>query len=364
MLVCMKLIRTSKSYLCACVIAMLVITPSRAESSLPLRLSLEVNSQGEFEIAQSSDSAKLLEQGTLELSANRYDEAIKIYNDVLKDSSDSKVTIQAYLQRSRAYVLATVYGSTEFNDYGKTIDMAITDCSRVISLEPSNPAGYYCRGFAYSYKGRRQEAFRDFDLAIKIAPNDYQAYYERGYAYYRADDDRQATRDLSKAIDLAPNFAYAYFIRGGIYKRSDPQKAEKDYNRAIEIGAEYVRYYEARGDVRLDLRNYQGAVMDYTKVIQLEPTGNSYDDRGVALAALGRYREAIADYTQAIKLVPRHFTAHYHRGLARAEIGDKKGAMSDLQTAERTYREGMGEGNLKQPPYQQVLRAIEQLKSR
>ncbi|WP_083862889.1 tetratricopeptide repeat protein [Calothrix sp. PCC 7507] len=111
----------------------------------------------------------------------------------------------------------------------------------------------------------------------------------------------------------------------------------------------------------MTLRNYQGAIADYTKVIQLSPSANAYSDRGFALAALSKYREAIADYDRAISLVPKHYTAHYGRGLARVNLGDKKGALSDLQRAESNYREGMGEGNLDQPLYQQIIRAIEQL---
>ena len=41
------------------------------------------------------------------------------------------------------------------------------------------------------------------------------------------------------------------------------------------------------------------------------------------------FQGAIEDYNQAIKIKPDYAEAYYNRGLARSELGDKKGAIED-----------------------------------
>jgi len=359
----MKARKISGLCLCACLVAISMGLQERASG-----LYFVGNTEPcVIEIAQGSDVASLLEQGNSQFDTGDYGDAIQSYTDALEVSqSNAQITVQALLCRSRAYVFATVFGSPGYDNYDEAMAAAIADCSRVISLEPVNPAGYYCRGFAHFYEGSRQEAFTDFDRAIELAPNNSQAYYLRGYVYYLSNNNGMAIRDFSRVIELAPDFTSAYFFRGVIYQDLQPQDAIEDFNQAITLEPTNFRYYQARGNVRSSLGDYQGAVEDFTKVIELAPSGNAYaySERGLSLAALGRYREAIADYDQAINLVPRYIMAHYGRGLARAELGDAEGALSDLQAVERYYREDMGEGNLDQPLYQQILQAIERLRQR
>lgn len=313
---------------------------------------------------RSASSASALQKGNRLSNAGRYGEAIQAYTIAVEQSGSHAQQIQARLARSRAYVLATVYGSPGYDNYDQAVGAAIADCSRVIGLQPNNPAGYSCRGFAYSYIFSYKEAFADFNRAIELAPNDPNLYFERGHTYDRNDQTDRAIADFSQAIKLNPQFADAYYFRGLNYtykKPVDTLGANLDFSQAIKLDPTQVRYYEARGRLRNDFKDYQGAIADYTKVIQRVPSANAYSDRGFAFAALGKNDEAMTDYNQAISLTPQHMRAYYGRGLVRAKRGDKKGAMSDLQRAQRNYQEVMGKGNFDKPEYQQILKAIEQL---
>lgn len=55
--------------------------------------------------------------------------------------------------------------------------------------------------------------------------------------------------------------------------------------------------------------------------------------RGVAKAALGDKRGAIADFNQAIAINPKLAPAYYSRGLAKWDLNDKAGACADFKTA-------------------------------
>jgi tetratricopeptide (TPR) repeat protein len=51
-------------------------------------------------------------------------------------------------------------------------------------------------------------------------------------------------------------------------------------------------------------------------------------------------QRALADYNQAISLDPKYALAYYNRGILKAtKLNDRQGAISDLRTAARIFRE-------------------------
>jgi tetratricopeptide (TPR) repeat protein len=55
-----------------------------------------------------------------------------------------------------------------------------------------------------------------------------------------------------------------------------------------------------------------------------------YNHRGVAKFELGDKRGAILDYNRAITIDPQDAFAYYNRGVAKFELGDNQGAISDF----------------------------------
>ena len=56
----------------------------------------------------------------------------------------------------------------------------------------------------------------------------------------------------------------------------------------------------------------------------------AYNNRGLAKYELGDKKGAIADYNEAIRINPNFAKAYYNRGTAKYELGDKKGAIADF----------------------------------
>jgi tetratricopeptide (TPR) repeat protein len=66
----------------------------------------------------------------------------------------------------------------------------------------------------------------------------------------------------------------------------------------------------ARGNFYYQLGQYQRAIADYTKAIQLDPDyAKAYHNRGAAYSGLSQYQNAINEYTKAIQLDPTHAKA-------------------------------------------------------
>jgi len=68
--------------------------------------------------------------------------------------------------------------------------------------------------------------------------------------------------------------------------------------------------YIKKGITKYNLQDYRGAIVDYTKAIELYPDyAMAYCGRGLAKYNLQDYRGAIADYTKAIELDPDYAIA-------------------------------------------------------
>ena len=90
-----------------------------------------------------------------------------------------------------------------------------------------------------------------------------------------------------------------------------------------------------RADIRLRMKDYQGAVTDSEKAIILDPAQPvAHLNRGAAMVGLRRYPEAIAALDQAIalKIEPLQI-AYFNRALAKEALGDVPGAYHDYKSA-------------------------------
>lgn len=102
---------------------------------------------------------------------------------------------------------------------------------------------------------------------------------------------------LQKTKDLEP--AYAAYDEGReLLSKGEQKKALSLANEALQVLPQEAHFHALHGDVRLTERNYQSAVQDYTRALERR------DD---------------------------FFYYYLQRGLAKKELGDRSGAVSDLE---------------------------------
>ena len=150
-----------------------------------------------------------------------------------------------------------------------------------------------------------------------------------------------AMKGFDTAIRLAPDFADAYIKRGDVRKEMrDFEGAIKDYDIVIRLGADYAFVYASRAGAKSDLGNNKGAIEDYNKAIQLKPEdvilATIYVNRGSAKSDLGDKKDAIEDYNKAIRLKPEDYilaVAYINRADTKSDLGGNKGAIEDCNTA-------------------------------
>jgi len=88
----------------------------------------------------------------------------------------------------------------------------------------------------------------------------------------------------------------------------------------------------AEGHSKLKGHDYKGAIEEFTKAIEMNPTSApAYHNRGYAKKLMGAYTDAIEDYTKAIELEPNDGGHFAGRGGAYGLAGDKEKACADLR---------------------------------
>jgi tetratricopeptide (TPR) repeat protein len=118
-----------------------------------------------------------------------------------------------------------------------------------------------------------------------------------------------------------------------------------------------ARDFKHRGDTKFAREDMQGALVDYTNAITLDPTYvAAYNERGRVRWKLQDYQGALADFTQAISLNPTYVVVYYNRGLLHAKLGNRQAALADLQHAAALYQQ---QGNT--ADYQETLEHIQEL---
>lgn len=146
---------------------------------------------------------------------------------------------------------------------------------------------------------------------------------------------RDAPTFWSYEIRLYPDVSSAYYSRGlAYYKLSNYQMALEDLNKTIEIDPQYMNVYYDRGVVYQDIGNYREAMNDYNKAIEHDPQfAKAYNNRGNIFLQLGDYPHALEDFNQAIKLNADIPDYYYNRGVTLRNLGNYEQALKDYSRA-------------------------------
>ncbi len=171
-------------------------------------------------------------------------------------------------------------------------------------------------------------------MTISISYGEPNLCYE--YLQQKRYDDsiRECTREINGEIRMQ-NTAISYFNRGLAYQSKEQyDQAIADYTKAIELDPKYARPYNNRGLAYKNKGQYDQAIADFTKAIELDPKYTyAYYNRGNAYQSKGQYDQAIADFTKAIELDPKFTNAYYNRGFAYKNKGQYDQAIADYSKA-------------------------------
>lgn len=206
------------------------------------------------------------------------------------------------------------------------MESAIADLNAAIDENASSDT-YTLRGEAYMQMGDYQKALDDFDSALQIDGMNAVAFYDRSLLNTRLENYDAALTDINNALAAQS------------MKPSDVLNLRN--------------LYAKRGQLNLWLKNWQGAVADYTNSLaraEGSVSANVYAERAEAYTALGEYDSAINDYTSAVRVISEQIQAaptqeeresqsssamsYFEKSAAlNLNMGNTDGAKNDLESA-------------------------------
>ncbi len=239
----------------------------------------------------------LLTLGQIAYFRGEYERAITALNEALA------IDLGAQAQALEVYLAYYYRGSSHLTL--EHYEEALADLDRAIEMNPSHSLSYYARGYAHIGFGEYALAVQDFSAAIERDPSQPMFYLDRGWSYSQMGENRAALDDWNKALELDPNYALAYNNRAYITAQmnGDLVQALADVNRALELDSQNGNFYDTRGYVYYKMGNYEAALMDFNKALDMGEDF-AYYGLGLVYEARGERARAIDAYTRFLALYP------------------------------------------------------------
>jgi len=136
--------------------------------------------------------------------------------------------------------------------------------------------------------------------------NEADIYYKKGLAKAAKEDSDGAITEYTKAIEIYPMYFDAYLARANAKNLSDPDGAIADYSKAIEINPKSSDAYGGRAFAKVNgvkgTYDYIGAIEDCSKSIEINPIeADCYYIRARSRLEIKDYDRALVDYKKAIE---------------------------------------------------------------
>jgi len=170
---------------------------------------------------------------------------------------------------------------------------------------------------------------------IKTNPKEAENYYSLAIAFQNKKDYEHAITALD--VYLSSNITNNAYAADGYSGRADAKYFLKqydgaiaDYTEAINRVPSFGRYY-FRGRAYTFSKKFDLAAADFTRAISLKPDYSSaYFERGYAYMELKDYPKSEADFTKVISLDPANVEAYYNRGTLYYRTKEYAKSIADL----------------------------------
>ncbi|MCK4534471.1 MAG: tetratricopeptide repeat protein, partial [Syntrophobacterales bacterium] len=233
----------------------------------------------------------------------RYDEAIRCHNRVLRADPDS--------------VMANYNMGVTLEKRGDT-DGAVRHYMKALSIDPDYASAHYFLANILRRQGDLEGAVRHYSEVLRINPENARAHSNMGVVLFSMGDSRGAFKHLNEAVRIAPENSDVCNNLGGVLElRGDLEGAARRYTEALVIKPDNTDAYVNLSRVLGRVGDSAVTVRCYREVLRSDP-GNidAHVDLGIALSRMGNMEDAVEHFSEAVRINPEDAGTRYNLGLA------------------------------------------------
>jgi tetratricopeptide (TPR) repeat protein len=228
--------------------------------------------------------------------------------------------------------LAAAYnnlGMLYFNeqDYANAADTL----SHGLKLHAGMPTASAMLGMSYYQLGNYEKAEPLVRTAVKQNPNDNQTEMVLANLYIKSKKYGEATETLKHFLDRNPKDQEAWYMLGKTYL----QMSQDSLAKINEIDPNSVVAHEITGEIDESMHNYDSALVEYKKAIDMAPDRpGTHMHMANAYWLIGKWGSAQTEFKAELAVDPNNCTAHWKLANAILEANDSNDdALAQLNQA-------------------------------
>jgi tetratricopeptide (TPR) repeat protein len=222
----------------------------------------------------------------------------------------------------------------------KKFDSSLADVNKAIEIDKTYPAAYTLRAALSLQNKKASMAIADLDRAIDLDSNNSITYLYRAMTKFTISDLKGAVADLKSAINIRENNGESTQIYRSYLSLLTQSQTGSIPNSLPNEQSDSVEFYLARANQKKSKGDLQGALADYDKAVDIQPTALVLISRAIFKEKeLKDIAGAEADLSRAIELRADEPYYYLLRVNVRKTNNNRKGAIADLEQAAKIYKQ-------------------------
>lgn len=211
--------------------------------------------------------------------------------------------------------------------------------------------------FHSKYERYRQKALDKKDLGtiskcIDVFPNDVELLFARAKIRIDAGEHRKSVKDLFRCVKetngthkeaIETMTSVLFTIGTSLDGEEGIQEAIVYYSESLKWRSDNTLVLLARADCYVKLEEFEDALTDYRRILQINPDDPTASRRiaflhdlwGRKLYSQGKVKDAEIEFTNAIKECDTEALFYYHRGLCRFNLDEARYGLRDVLSCQQ-----------------------------
>jgi tetratricopeptide (TPR) repeat protein len=182
---------------------------------------------------------------------------------------------------------------------------------RGLALDPRMTTASGVLGMSYLKLGRNVEAKARLQAAVTAHPSDNTLQMSLARALLNLGEYEEAARQLRVCVERNPKDQAALYLLGKTYL----QLSERTLSKIPAIDPNSVTAHEVTGEIDESMRNYDGALAEYSKAVQLAPNQPGTHYRlGTAFWLEQKWESARVEFEAELRNDPGNCTTEWKLG--------------------------------------------------